>query len=161
MCHIRNRHATFGTRGDAQRAKTLSAEEKEAFDKKRYLRTEEQEIYGRWNPEEDGDLQEYVKHHMDIRFKEIEEFYVRRVKEWVRERDRKRAWDAYSWDVSMIDPINVLPLNDPVRNKVCDHIYEKAIIEQEIEKSKAENEFMACPGNFDPNLPGSSHGTGS
>ena len=70
--------------------------------------------------------------------------------EWIRDRDQKRAWDAYRWDMSMIDPINVLPISDPVQNKICSHIYEKATIVEKIQESVDGNFYMACPGKFDP-----------
>ena len=55
-----------------------------------------------------------------------------------------QAWDAYNWDESMIDPIEKIPMSDPMRNKKCGHIqvYEKTSFEEYIRGRKRISRFM-------------------
>ena len=49
----------------------------------------------------------------------------------------------------MIDPIKVLPFTDPVQNKICDHVYEKSTIEEEVKMYGFHGISFDCPGSFD------------
>ena len=51
----------------------------------------------------------------------------------------REAWDAYDWDSSMLDPTSKMPLSDPVRNKVCGHLYERSYIEKLIKEGPSDS----------------------
>ena len=137
---------------DKERAKYIPEAEKNAYFTRAALKKAERKIWfehdwpGRYNPDKDGTVEEYVKSLMD---KLIKRYDIPSLQKLVEDRDQKMVWDAYSWDISMIDPFTKLPISDPVHNKICGHFYEKKVIEGEIEQRKAQSEQVACPGTLD------------
>ena len=138
---------------DAERAKYIPKAEKSAFYTREHLRDVERKIWfehdwpGRYDPDKDGTVEEYVKRLMEKEIKRMAgDPGLQKI---VEERDQKIIWDAYSWDYSLIDPFTKLPISDPVLNKICGHIYERKAVEGEIEQRKVHGEQVACPGALD------------
>lgn len=48
--------------------------------------------------------------------------------------------------LEMIDPISKMPITHPVRNKICNHIYDEATIKESIQKAAMKaNAKLRCP----------------
>lgn len=140
---------------DAKMRKNIPVSEKEAYNRRKNLRYAEEKIRyqanlpGHYDPDKDGTLEQYVKRLMDEKVKAMDKGHKDALKYYEKGRDTKRAWDAYRWDNSMIDPYTKMPIQDPVRNKICGHYFDKASIEEVVEKGKAEGVQVVCRGTFD------------
>ena len=71
-----------------------------------------------------------IKEETEQRIKRAEEHEQYKLKKKMIE----EAWEAYKWDVSMLDPTSMLPMSYPVRNKKCGHRYEESYIKEYIKQ---------------------------
>ena len=130
--------------------KKITEEDKERFRAKKYERTIRNEAmyealrkYALEDDRFEPYVQKLIKEKKDYHEKCIER--GRKIR--LEEKMMKDAWDAYDWDSSMLDPTSQMPLSDPVRNKICGHLYEKSYIEKLIKQGPSDSKFkhVICP----------------
>ena len=124
-----------------------SEEKRKKFEKrvwdKRVREEAEIEAYKYYHSSDD-EFEPYVESLVQKRHQRHEEFLERQRQEKLRIEKVKKIWDAYDWDITMIDPTSLMPLSDPLRNKKCGHVYERMHIQKLIEENQSDGKETWC-----------------